>query len=140
MTAVYISVVIVAVAIVVLIFYLIQTLKSVQGVVEQLGKTTSAAEQQLQGITTEVDHLMKTSNRLAEDLEGKAESLDGLFHTADEVGKISERLNESLQTITKKASHEAEKSAPQVTQFMQWGNAAMDLYSKWQNRKHSGNT
>lgn len=136
-TIVYISVAIVAIAIVVLIFYIIKTLKSVQGVVEQLGNTSSAVEKQLQGITTEVDHLMKTTNRIAEDVEGKSESLNGLFQTADELGKMSEKLNHSLQTITNRASVEAERQAPQVSQFVQWGNAAIDLYAKWQKRKQS---
>ncbi|SDI78976.1 DUF948 domain-containing protein [Natribacillus halophilus] len=136
MTIVYISIAIVAIALVVLIFYIIQTLKSAQGVVKQLGNTADAVEKQLQGITTETENLVKTTNRLAEDFESKSESLEGLFSTAEDLGKSTEQVSDSIQNITHTVSQEAERNAEQVARVVQWGNACIDLYDKWKQRRN----
>ncbi|QQK77357.1 DUF948 domain-containing protein [Salicibibacter cibarius] len=139
MMIVYISVAIVAVAIVVLIVYIIQTLKSAQGVVKQLGNTADAVEKQLQGITSETENLVKTTNRLAEDFESKSESLEGLFATAEDLGKTTERVSDSIQHMSRTVSQEADRNSEQVAQVVQWGSACIDLYEKWKNRRNKGN-
>ncbi|MBB6448121.1 uncharacterized protein YoxC [Geomicrobium halophilum] len=136
MVIVYISVAIVAIAIVVLIFYIIQTLKSAQGVVTQLGNTAEAVEKQLQGITTETEHLVKTTNRLAEDFESKSGSLDGLFSTAEELSEATERVTGSIQNISTTVSEETERNAGQVAKAVQWGSACLELYDKWKSRRN----
>lgn len=131
----YLSVAIIAIAFAVLVYFVAQTLKSLKDTLSNTAKTLDSLEKQMNGLTTETTALLHKTNLLAEDIQGKSEALDTVFVQVKEVGTSLGKMNHSLKNITGKVTDEAERQSEQVTKVVQWGNAAMQIWQKWQVKK-----
>ncbi|WP_240374583.1 DUF948 domain-containing protein [Bacillus piscicola] len=135
MELVYISALIVAVSIAVLIIYIIKTLKTATGAMNDVAETLKRFEEQIQGITNESEQVMHRTNNIVEDIQHKTESLNGLFASLQDVGNSLQSVSRSFREMSETAARQSRQQSEQVAQVMQWGNAAIDLYGKWQKRK-----
>jgi uncharacterized protein YoxC len=131
----YISALIVALAFAILVIYLIKTLKSATKTLENTSATVEALEKQLRGITTESELLLKKTNVLADDLQQKSESLNTVFGAAKELGESMKTLNQSVHQVSTKISDQTSRNAETVSQAVQWGQAVLDFYTKFKQRK-----
>ncbi|MGY4689192.1 DUF948 domain-containing protein [Salibacterium sp. K-3] len=135
MELVYISALIVALSIAVLVIYLIKTLKAAAGTMEKVSTTMERMEKQVEGITNESEQLIQKTNVIADDVQHKTESLNGLFTSLKDVGDSLENVNYSFKDMSDSISRHTRQQSEQVAQAVQWGNAAIDLYAKWQDKK-----
>ena len=75
----YISVAAIAVAFIVLVFYVISTLKRVSKTLEDVSETVTNVQSQLKGVLEETETMVKRTSSLAEDIQKKSEKLDPLL-------------------------------------------------------------
>ncbi len=127
----YISVAVIAVAFLVLVLYIIQTLKSLQKSLNSVTKTVEHLQNQVQVIVKETEHLLKTSNELAEDWKQKSEKLNSVVSAAGELGHTVKQFNTSLKSFSKKVIKRVEEKEEFFSQVAGWGKIAIELKEKW---------
>ncbi len=136
----YISALVAAVAFAVLVIYLVRTLKSANRTLDHLANTMAGLEKQINGITKETEELLHRTNRLADDIQGKTESLNTVFSSVKELGDSVGQVNQSIRHVSNTVSTQAIKQSDQIAQAVQWGNVAIDLYTKFKQRKQQQNS
>lgn len=97
--------------------------------------TVSDLEVQMRGITKETTELLAKTNRLADDLQQKSESLNTVVQAVTEIGESVQRFNTSIKSVSNTIAHKAEASSETLSQALQWGNVAIDLWDKWKQKK-----
>jgi uncharacterized protein YoxC len=131
----YLSIALIAISFFILVVYISRTLKEFQQTIQSLAKTIHNLEKQVQDITSETAQLLRTTNAVADDIQKKMESLNSIVQAVESVSSTVESFNQSLHhisgTITKKIENHQEK----VVQVMQWGNAFLEIWEKWRERK-----
>lgn len=136
----YISALIVAVAFAVLVIYLVKTLKSANRTLDHLAETTAGIKSQINGITKETETLLQRTNELADDIQEKSQSLNSIFASAKELGDSVNQITHSIRHMSTTISNQANRQSDQVAQVIQWGNAALDLYTKYKEKKNATKT
>ncbi|MDV2684733.1 DUF948 domain-containing protein [Alkalihalophilus lindianensis] len=131
----YISAIIVAIAFAVLVGYLVLTLKSANRTLDHVANTMAGLEKQVNGITHETELLLSKTNRLADDVQQKTESLNTVFASVKELGDSVQQVNRSIRHVSGVVSNQAVKQSEQIAQAVQWGNVAIDFYTKFKARK-----
>ncbi|WP_332697590.1 DUF948 domain-containing protein [Halalkalibacter lacteus] len=131
----YISALVAAVAFAVLVIYLVRTLKSANRTLEHVANTMAGLEKQVNGITKETEELLHRTNRLADDIQEKSESLNTVFSSVKELGDSIGQVNKSLRHMSNTVSTQVVKQSDQIAKAVQWGNVAIDLYSKFKQKK-----
>lgn len=102
---------------------------------ERTSSTAKALEKQLQGITEESELLLKKTNALADDIQRKSESINVVFESAKELGDSVKVFNHSVRQVSTKVSEQTSRNAETVSQAVQWGQAVLDFYTKFKQRK-----
>jgi uncharacterized protein YoxC len=131
----YVSIALVAVAFAVLVYFLVQTLKALKHTLQNVASTLEGVEKQLRGVTVETTELLHKTNRLAEDIQVKSESLNSLFVQVKDVGTSLNHLNQSFRKVTTKVAAASEQQSEQVSKVLQWSDAALKMWQKWQINK-----
>lgn len=127
----YISAFIVAIAFVVLVVYLAQTLKALRTTLVNVASTVDSLEQQMTGITRETERLLNNTNKLTEDVQEKSQALDTVFVQVKEVGSSLETLNDSFRNISNQVVSGTERYSDQVEKAVEWSSAIMRIWQKW---------
>lgn len=107
-----ISVGIIAIAFVVLVVFLVITLKRLRKVMKKTERVLSDVHQTLNALSNPSIELVQNTNRLIIDVKKKSEGLDFLFrplyslkksegHTADKIGDIAQFVAEGIQLFNK---------------------------------------
>ncbi|WP_100399906.1 DUF948 domain-containing protein [Bacillus sp. FJAT-44742] len=135
MELVYISALIVALAFAALVVYVIKTLKAANSTIDRVANTLDNFEKQIKGITTETEHLMEKTNKIADDVQYKSDSLNSLFVSLKDVGDSLQTMNRSFKDVSTTVSQQSQQRSEEVAKVVQWGNAAIDLYAKWKDKK-----
>ncbi len=89
----------------------------------------------MKGITTESEQLLKKTNALADDVQRKSDSLQVLFDSSKDLGESLKSVNQSVRQVTTKVNAETSRNAETVSQAIQWGQAVLDFYTKFKQRK-----
>lgn len=131
----YISALIAALAFAILVIYLVRTLRSVNKTLEHVANTMAGLEKQIDGITRETEGLLHRTNKLADDIQEKTESVQVIFDSVKDLGGSFKKVNESIRHVANTVSVQTEKQSEQIAQVVQWGNIAIDLYTKFKQRK-----
>ncbi|TXK74799.1 DUF948 domain-containing protein [Paenibacillus sp. N3.4] len=98
---VQISAVIAAVAFVFLVFYLIQTLKSLKLSLDEITSTMGQMKNEVTQISSEVQDVILNTNEMAIDVRAKLSKLNHLFSSVNDVGQVIHELTTSVkQTAT----------------------------------------
>lgn len=134
MIIVYISVAVLAVAFAVLVYYVSRTLKSAERTLNHVASTMEGLEKQLNGITSETAELLHRTNHLADEVGKKTQSFNTFFDSVKDVGESIQSVNRSLRTVSDKVSRETERQAGQVSQVVQWSQAAIDIWGRWKEK------
>jgi uncharacterized protein YoxC len=132
-----ISIAIIAAAFLVLVIYLVKTLKALQGTLEGVSKTLSGMEQQLDEVSKETTTLLKKTNLLADDIQSKVENLNSVVDAVKDVGGTINKFNTSLKGVADSFEKQVEQNKDRITQVVQWGNVFLELKDKWEARKLS---
>ncbi|RKD68751.1 uncharacterized protein YoxC [Sinobaca qinghaiensis] len=131
----YISALIVAIAFAVLVIFIVQTLKAASSTMQNVAGTLDRVEKQVEGITTESEHLVQKSTLIVDDVQKKSQSLNGLFESLKDVGDSVQSINYTFKEMSDTVTTQSKHQSDQVARAMQWGNAAIDLYTRWQARQ-----
>ena len=132
---VYISVAVIAVAFLILVFYLSRTLRSLQVTLDNVASTLSGLEKQMEGVTSETTELLHKTNKLAEDIQQKSESLNTVVDAVKDVGTSLQRFNKSVGNVTEEVAVQLEKNKTKISQVVQVGNAVIEIWDKWKAKK-----
>jgi len=141
----YISVAIVAVSFVVLVIYIIKTLRtltqSLTQTLNHISHTVENLEGQMQGVTKETENLLKKTNDLAADIQEKSKKLDTVVIGVEEVGHTLQAFNRSINRISNTVIQKAADNQDKISQIISWGKLAGDLKNKWsemrERKKHN---
>ncbi|HLO12029.1 MAG TPA: DUF948 domain-containing protein [Pseudoneobacillus sp.] len=130
-----ISVAIIAAAFFVLVFYLVKTLKAVEGTLENVSKTLSGIENQLDGVTKETTLLLQKTNHLADDIQSKSDSLNTVVDAVTDVSITIHKFNDTLKNVTSSFDKQVEQNKDRISQVVQWSNVFLEIKEKWNLRK-----
>ncbi|MFD2446434.1 DUF948 domain-containing protein [Bacillus sp. CGMCC 1.16607] len=130
-----ISVAIIAMAFVVLVIFLVKTLKAVQGTMEGVSKTLAGIEKQLDEVTKETALLLHKTNVLADDIQEKAESLNSVVVAVKGVGSTVNKFNHSLRSVATSFDQQVEQNKDKISQVVQWSNILLELKDKWKAKR-----
>ncbi len=131
----YLSVALIAIAFLILVIFLSRTLRSLQITLDNVAKTLSGLEKQMEGITVETTELLHKTNALATDIQEKTKKLNTVVDAVQDVGTSIQRFNGSIQKVSDNVSVQVERNQEKVTQVIQWGNVLIDLWDKWKDKK-----
>ncbi|MBE4908303.1 DUF948 domain-containing protein [Bacillus luteolus] len=131
----YLSVALIAIAFLILVIFLSRTLRSLQITLDNVAKTLSGLEKQMEGITVETTELLHKTNALATDIQEKTKKLNTVVDAVQDVGVSIQRFNGSIQKVSENVSVQVERNQEKVTQVIQWGNVLIDLWDKWKDKK-----
>ncbi|WP_419879104.1 DUF948 domain-containing protein [Brevibacillus centrosporus] len=92
-----ISALLIAVAFVILTFYLIRTLQAVKNSLDEVTNTLVQMKIEVREIGDEVKEVVEKANEMAVDLRTKLTMLDHLFNSANDVGQIVHELTSSIK-------------------------------------------
>ncbi|MDR6554308.1 DUF948 domain-containing protein [Paenibacillus qinlingensis] len=94
---VQISAIIAAVAFVFLVFYLIQTLKSLKHSLDEITSTMAQMKNEVTEITSDVKDVILNTNEMAIDVRVKLAKLNSLFSSVSDVGQVMKELTTSVK-------------------------------------------
>ncbi|MBM6616407.1 DUF948 domain-containing protein [Bacillus sp. RD4P76] len=137
MNLLYVSVAIIAISFLILAIYISKTLLAVRRSLDQMSTTVSDLEKQMRGVTRETTELLAKTNQLADDIQQKSESLNTVVQAVKEIGDSLQRFSGSIKNVTSTIQHKAEQNGDKITQAVQWGNVAVELWDKLKQRKNN---
>ncbi|GGD09850.1 DUF948 domain-containing protein [Pontibacillus salipaludis] len=91
------SVAIGAIAFVVLVVYLVLTLRKVMTTLAETEETLSDVRKSVNGITEEAEELLNEANQISVDVKGKMEAVDPLIESAHDVGDMIHEVTSSMK-------------------------------------------
>ncbi|MZQ82520.1 DUF948 domain-containing protein [Paenibacillus sp. 5J-6] len=91
------SAVLAAIAFVFLVFYLIQTLKSLKISLDQITLTMGQMKDEVTQISSEVQDVILNTNEMAIDVRSKLAKLNHLFSSVNDVGQVVHELTSSMK-------------------------------------------
>lgn len=94
---VQISAIIAAVAFVFLVFFLIQTLKSLKNSLDEITLTMGQMKNEVTQISSEVQDVILNTNEMAIDVRVKLSKLNHLFSSVHDVGQVIHELTSSVK-------------------------------------------
>lgn len=92
-----ISALMVAIAFVILTFFLIRTLQSVKGSLDEVTQTLGQMKIEVREIGDEVKEVVENANEMAVDLRAKLTKLDHLFSSVNDVGQVVHEVTATLK-------------------------------------------
>lgn len=127
----YISVGVIAIAFVILVVYIITTLKTLSKALEQVSNTVNNIEGQVKGITTEAESLLQKTNTLTKDLQKKSKKLDSVIDAATDIGKTVRQFNASLARVSENVTHRVDQNQEKISQVVSWAQVVFEIKEKW---------
>lgn len=101
----------------------------------KVSHTLESVEKQMEGITKESEQFIQKTNLIADDIQHKTNALNGLFTSFQEVGTSLQTVSRSVQEVSEMVDRYSKTRSEEVAQAVQWGQAAIDLYGKWKQRR-----
>lgn len=141
-----ISVVIIALAFCILVFYLVTTLKAANRSLNQLQDTVTKLEKQVESLSQESVKLVQNANDITEDVQSKMRSLDKLFTSAAQVGETVHEVTSSVKqvsasvtnTLNTKVNRTLKTNEQPVSELMQWVSLTMGLVQRVKDWRNAG--
>lgn len=124
----YSSIALIAIAFLILVIYVVQTLKTLQTTLQHVAKTVEEVEKQMHEIGKETAQLLHKTNALADDVHKKAESLQSVFDAVKQVGVTVQTFSDSIsKTLT--------TNEKKIAQAIQWGQTLIEIWTKWKEKR-----
>ncbi|WP_343063325.1 DUF948 domain-containing protein [Halobacillus locisalis] len=86
-----------AIAFIILVVYLIMTLRKLMATLSETKETLSDARQSVNTITNEAEELMQEANDISVDVKGKMEAVDPLIESVHDVGDMLHDVTSSMK-------------------------------------------
>lgn len=135
MNLLHVSIFIIACAFAVLVYFIGKSLTSMSKTLDELTKTTSSLEQQMQGITRESEELLHRTNALAEDIQQKSEELNKVVHAVSEIGDTVTTFNGKVRNVSDTVTSQLEVSADKIVQVTEVVNMVLDKVAELRNNR-----
>jgi uncharacterized protein YoxC len=104
-----ISVAAVALAFVVLVVFLITTLRSMSALLVQTNATIHELQHHLAGVTKEASDVLRHTNAVTVDVLNKLHSLEPTFHSVKQVGEAVDEITTSVKNASVSVAHTIKK-------------------------------
>ncbi|NCU18990.1 DUF948 domain-containing protein [Pallidibacillus pasinlerensis] len=127
----YISVSAIAIAFVILVIYIISTLKTISKTLERASNTVDDLEGQIKGVSKEAEALLKKTNILADDLQKKSEKIDSVIDAATGIGQTIQQFNTSLAQVGENVTNRVNQNQEKISQVVSWAQIALEIKEKW---------
>ena len=114
MDLVGISVLIIAIAFVVLVIFLIRALNNLSNVLSGVNETVEKLPDQLDEVMKETGTVIHNSNDTLADVNEKLRALNPLFYILGDAGEASRKLSSSLVDVTKSMKQNTEEGKEKV--------------------------
>ncbi|SFE71939.1 DUF948 domain-containing protein [Alteribacillus iranensis] len=114
MDLVGISVLIIAIAFVVLVIFLIRALNNLSNVLNGVNETVEKLPDQLDEVMKETGTVIHNSNDTLADVNEKLRALNPLFYILGDAGEASRKLSSSLVDVTKSMKQNTEEGKEKV--------------------------
>jgi uncharacterized protein YoxC len=139
-----ISLAVVALAFVVLVFYLVQTLKTLNGSLDEIRGTMVQMKGELTQVSSEVKDVLYHTNQMAVDVRAKLQDLDPLFNSVNDVGKVVNDLTstvrhsaEAVTSIIDKGNRKVQTANPsKISAIMNSIPVVIDIWRSLKSRKN----
>ncbi|WP_338552991.1 DUF948 domain-containing protein [Paenibacillus sp. KS-LC4] len=92
-----IGVLIAAIAFAILVYYVIEALRSLKYSLDEMRVTLVEVKHEISAIGTEVKSVVQTTNSVADDVNMKLKSLDALFGSLDNVGHVVQEATSAVK-------------------------------------------
>ncbi|OAS17333.1 DUF948 domain-containing protein [Paenibacillus oryzisoli] len=144
-----ISVCVVAVAFVFLVFYLIQTLKSLKHSLDEITSTMGQMKTEVTEISSDVKDVILNTNEVAIDMRMKLSTLNHLFGTVQDVGQVLHELSSSVKQSASsliasvKPTEVSKKTSPlngKLKAILQGATMTLEIWDKIKVKKSSPQT
>ena len=149
MDLISISVLIAAIAFVVLVIFISRTLFRLERLFRGVETTLTETQKDLHEVCVEAVQLVHTSNHLAKeaqvfvnnsneltkDMRERAKSLDVLAKSVEEVGVTIAEMNEKVRDTATNVTNTVKVSTEKVSQALKWGNTAVDIWEKFKTKR-----
>jgi uncharacterized protein YoxC len=138
------SAVLAAIAFVFLVFYLIQTLKSLKISLDQITLTMGQMKDEVTQISSEVQDVILNTNEMAIDVRSKLAKLNHLFSSVNDVGQVVHELTSSMKQsatgfIDAVKQTRLPKDAPTLSRrwqtILQGAAVSVELWKKFKDKK-----
>jgi uncharacterized protein YoxC len=131
----YASIALIAVSFFILVVYIARTLTALQETIRRVTAAIDHMDKEVQSIAAETTQLLKKTNALADGVQKKVEGLNLLVHAVSDVSSTVQSFSRSLQQISASVTKQVETHQEKVVKVMQWGNALMEIWEKWKERR-----
>ncbi len=141
-----ISVSLVAVAFAFLVFYLIQTLKSLKHSLDEITSTMGQMKNEVTEISSDVKDVILNTNEVAIDMRMKLSNLNHLFSSVQDVGQVIHELSSSVKQSAssiltsvqpKGASKQASPFSGKLRTILQGATMTLEIWDKMKTKKSS---
>ncbi|CAN7184184.1 DUF948 domain-containing protein [Paenibacillus sp. LjRoot153] len=142
-----ISVSLVAVAFAFLVFYLIQTLKSLKHSLDEITSTMGQMKNEVTEISSDVKDVILNTNEVAIDMRMKLSNLNHLFSSVQDVGQVIHELSSSvkqsassiLASVQPKgaSSKQASPFSGKLRTILQGATMTLEIWDKMKSKKSS---
>jgi uncharacterized protein YoxC len=134
----YISVAAIAIAFIYLVVVTAKTLKEMRTTLQKTSNTLDDLEKHLEPVLDSSKKLIDNANDVVESVKTKAENLEGFFNSVYELKHEIMNVNRVIKNFTGKVTSKIDESSSILTNIVQNGNVAVELYNRWKNRKNKG--
>lgn len=133
-----VSVALIAVAFVVLVYYLVVTLRSARKSLDQLNASMERVEKRVEDLSEESIRLIQSTKQLTDDVHVKIQSFNTLFQSANRIGEAVNEVTTSVKQVSSALSHSVTGSVQKAvsinekkgSEWIQWVTLTAGLLGK----------
>lgn len=104
-----------AVAFILLVIFLILTLRKGMTTLSETNKTLAEVRNAIHGLTGEASQLIHTANQVTRDVKGKIKTIDPLFESAHNMGEVIQTVTESVKKTASALGQSLTQEQPERT-------------------------
>ncbi|GIO24450.1 DUF948 domain-containing protein [Oceanobacillus sp. J11TS1] len=132
----YSALAIAIIALLILIIYLVILLVNTKKTMDQVLETLGRINHQVKDVAADANQVVDRSKGLVDDLTQKSSQLDGLILGAKGIGDTVEDFNKSLQQLSNIISKHSKEDQEKAAQAVKWG---ASIFEYWNRRKTNSN-
>ncbi|MCM3741789.1 DUF948 domain-containing protein [Oceanobacillus luteolus] len=136
MGLIYLSVLLVAIAFLIVVIYLCFVLKRVTNTMKSLSVTLGEVEKQVQKITPELSATLKETDSLMDDVTEKVQATDSVFDSVQLLGESIQSANTAFQnSFGNLTDEEMDKKVKPFIEGIKWSEVGLTLFNQWKSKK-----
>lgn len=140
-----VSVLLIALAFIVLVFYLVQTLNTAKASLEETSRTLNKMQEKLDQLSQEMLGVIENSNHITTDVKQKLASVNQLFESAKHTGEVVDQVTTSVKQVSASVARSVQENVDdalknnknRITDVLGWVSAGMMVWQKWKALKQN---